>query len=394
MDRRLVTSNLDALRKWVESEGWSGHDPFDVRSHPFYLNWARRASGSSFARSVLGTIYHIERRFPRLARRLLRTQRLIVPKGMGLFARGYLMLAAEGDEEAEHEAARRLDWLAGHAVSSPGTTSWAYPFDWQSAVFLPAGTPSAVVTATVTDAFREQFDQTGEGADVVMGAAEFVARALRRPVETHEHVCFSYTPVDSMVVHNANVIAAELLAWAGHRFDQPEWRALGRRAFDYTIAHQDSKGAWDYWGPDDGHRHARHVDAYHTGFVLRMLMRAYRTSENPRYLESALRGYDFFNASLLDGVVPRYTDTRQYPVDGHAVAEALLTHLAFRAHENDADSRASELLAWANAHMRDPRGFYYYQWSPRRTSRIPMMRWVAAWMFLALAAWATEEETP
>jgi hypothetical protein len=310
---------------------------------------------------------------------------------MGLFARGYSLLAREGDRPAEEEAQRRLSWLSSHP-SEP--CAWGYPFDWQSTVFIPAGTPSSVVTATVADAYRELFARTGGGADEILGACRFVETRLARPYETDDSVCFSYTPIDRMAVHNANLLAGELLLFGGHAFDHPTWRSLGRRAFTYTIDHQRADGAWDYWGPPDVGTRPPHIDAYHTGFVLRMLRRAHALTGDDRYAEAAHRGYAFFNRHLLDGVVPRNTAERDYPVDGHAVAETLLTHLAFRDLDAAAADRAGELLRWANAGMRDERGFYYYLWSPRSINRLPMMRWVQGWMFLALAAWLTDERNP
>jgi hypothetical protein len=341
---------------------------------------------------ALDLLYRFEQRFPRGARRLLRSEPRINAKAMGLFARGYLLLARSGDEEARAEADRRLDWLLAHPSRGYPGLSWGYPFDWQSRMLIPAGTPSAVVTATVGDAFRLRHQMTGGDEEALVAIATFLAEGLRRLEGRGGSICFSYTPIDSSHVHNANIIGAEYLLWAGHRFQRPEWVAVAEKAFRYTLDDQEESGAWDYWGPPDRGRLKRTVDPYHTGFVLRMLLRAHAITNAPATLEAARRGYRFMVEKLFDDLLPRATESRPYPVNGIAVGEGLLTHLAFTPHDPVAAARDASLLRWANATFRDPDGFYHYLWSPTHTNRLPMMRWVQAWMFLALASWLSGDD--
>ena len=393
----LAGRSLSRLRSWVETQGWAGYDPFDVRAHPFYLRLSRRArSGRWLDRAFLDLAYRFEQRWPGPARRLARVRPAINAKGMGLFARSYLMLARDGDPAAGTEAARRLEWLFGHPSDHPIGLSWGYPFHWESQRFIPAGTPSAVVTTIVADAirFRHAISPTDDDRERLSAIGEFLAGALNRLAETEAAHCFSYTPIDSMHVHNANLLAAEFLLWAGSTLGRPDWVELGERAFRYTIDDQEPSGAWDYWGPPDRGRRKRTVDPYHTGFNLRMLLRAHETTGRSSFREVAERGYRFFVDHLLAGAAPTATETRAHPVNVHSVAETLLTLLAFRDIDAGATARAESLLVWARETFQDPAGFFYTHWSPRRTGRLPMMRWGQAWMFLALSAWTTGEKRP
>ncbi len=389
--------SLESLRQWVERAGWAGYDPFDVRAHPLYLRLTRRArSGRWRDRALLDLVYRLEQRFPRGARVITRTRPSINAKGMGLFARGYLLLARSGDPRAREEADRRIAWLLDHPSPFGVGVSWGYPFDWESQCRLPAGTPSAVVTAAVGDALRLRAALSGPETDAAHLAAvgEFLSRGLRRLEGPDGSLCFSYTPLDAMHVHNANLIAAEFLLWAGARFQRHDWQRLAERAFRYTLRDQEPSGAWDYWGPPDRGRRARTVDPYHTGFVLRMLLRAHAIAARDEVLQAAERGYNYFVRALFDGPRPRATDTRPHPVNIHSVAEALLTFLAFRHLDPRAEARALALLSWAREILQDRQGFFYTLWSPRRVSRLPMMRWGQGWMFLALSAWLAAEERP
>lgn len=389
---------LRDLRAYVEATGWAGWDPYDLRGHPVYLGLSRRARSGRFVdRALLHAAYLAEQRWPVALRRLLRIDPLINAKGMGLLARGYAILGAGGDAAAAEEARRRLAWLEEHRATGIAGVGWGYPFEWESRIRIPTGTPSAVVTATVADAFRTVREESLAGRldhdvahldEVLQGTARFVAEDLSR-TETEHGICFSYTPIDEFRVHNANLIAAELLLWAGRTYERLDWEALARRAFAYTLADLEPSGAWDYVGPPDRGTVKRMVDPYHQGFILRMLLRAHDLTDDPRYMDAARRGYAFFREHLFREGRPRATESRDYPVNVHSVAEGLLVFNAFRDVEPDAGPHADAALTWADTHMRDPDGFFHYLWSPGRVNRLPMMRWGQAWMFLALAHLAT-----
>jgi len=385
---------LRDLRTYVEATGWAGWDPYDLRGHSLYLGLSRRArSGRFHDRALLHAAYLAEQRWPRALRRLLRIEPLVNAKGMGLLARGYALLGADGDPEATEEARRRLQWLEEHRATGIDGVGWGYPFEWESRIRIPAGTPSAVVTATVADAFRLVREETHAGRlhadhdaidELLRGTGRFVAEDLSRTATEHG-VCFSYTPIDEFRVHNANLIAAELLLWAGRTYERLDWEALARRAFAYTLADLEPSGAWDYVGPPDRGLVKRMVDPYHQGFILRMLLRAHDLTGEVRYMDAARRGYAFFRDHLFRDGRPRATESRDYPVNVHSVAEGLLVFGAFREIEADAGAHADAVLDWAVTHMRDPDGFFHYLWTPGRVNRLPMMRWGQAWMFLALA---------
>jgi hypothetical protein len=72
------------------------------------------------------------------------------------------------------------------------------------------------------------------------------------------------------------------------------------------------------------------------------------------------------------------------------VAQSLITLHAFRDVDADAGPLARSVLAWAMAHMWDPRGFFYYRVLRGLTIRTSYMRWSQAWMLVGLTASAAE----
>ncbi len=380
LNRSRLTHCLARLRAWVEDTGWSGYDPFDVRAHRLYRHVSRRAaSGGPLDRAMLAAVYTLDVRFPGLVRRLLRVRPQINAMGMGQFAEAYGLLALTGDAAAAGEQQRRLEWLRQNAVHDGDAAAWAYPFGWEATGSHEAETPVGVVTAFAADAFRRSHDP------IAVQAARFVADRLGRLPGPDGTFCFTYTPEDRAPVHNANVIAAELLLWAGLTRRDEEWVAAARTAFRYTLDDQEPGGAWDYWGPTG--RRKRDVDPYHSAFVVRMLMRAHVMTGDGELLNAALRGFAFVRHALFENGRPRRSEGRRDPANAYSVAEGLRVACAVRAHVHDADVFADEVLTWASREMQDPSGYFYYLKWRRWTNRVPMMRWAQAPIFLGLAEW-------
>ena len=78
-------------------------------------------------------------------------------------------------------------------------------------------------------------------------------------------------------------------------------------------------------------------------------------------------------------------------MDTHTIAVTILTHLCFTQQDECAYAQASNLLNWAHTQMQDRKGYFYYQKSRLLTNKIPYMRWVQAWMYLALTHFLAAE---
>ena len=130
------------LDRWLEHNGWAGYDPYDLLGTPFFLYCQRLGSDAPLpARGLRRGALVLENRFPRFLRRVLRVQKQVNAKGMGLLAKAYLNLFTSlGQERFKSRACEILNWLVEHPAEGYKGTSWGYPFDWQSRVFIPRGT--------------------------------------------------------------------------------------------------------------------------------------------------------------------------------------------------------------------------------------------------------------
>src|SRR5206468_2761310 len=102
---------------------------------------------------------------------------------------------------------------------------------------------------------------------------------------------------------------------------------------------------------------------------------------------SLRKGFDFFLEHFFteSGVVKYYHD-RIYPIDMHAIAQAMITLVKLRDYRPCAITLARKVCEWGLTHMRTSGGAFTYQRHRFYSNRIQYMRWGQAWMLLSMAA--------
>lgn len=377
---RSLDAAIAALEQWILRNGWAGWDPYDVRGTrllaPLQKNrWTRKATDV-----VLD-------RFPLAIRKLLRVEKLINAKAMALFARGYLSrFTVTGDRRFARLAGECLDWLRSNVTPGFSGPCWGYPFDWQSRIFIPAGTPSGVVSAIACHAFLAAYEALHDDDHLrtASSCCDFLATDLNRDEVDDVSLCFSYTPLDRFHVHNANLWCASALLGEHRHTGSPRRLGLARRALAYTMSAQNRDGSWHYWAPPDDVN--SYVDSYHTGFVLECAKLCRDASQGRFEWDQALaRGAAFYASELFlaDGT-PKMTPRRAYPVDIHSCAQGVITFAELSDLEPTYLDLARKIAEWTIVHMQDDQGFFYHRVNRGLVSRIPYIRWGQAWMYRAL----------
>lgn len=395
--RNLVQTIEESVRRldgWLERNGWAGYDPYDIKATGLYARLvdSRFAEGVLPLRALRKGFLGFEQRFPLLARQLLGVRKNIIPKAMGLFARGYLDLyEVTGEERFKTKALECLDWLLEHPCSGYSGLCWGLPFDWQSFVFFPAGTPYAIVTAIIGDAFWRAYRLFDENE--YLAACESVCRFfvndLRTDAIDSTTLCLSYTPLDDFHVHNVNLHVAECLTRVGKEIRNGRYVELGRKAAEYALREQNPDGSLFYWGRAQDPYAPRHIDHYHAGFEIRMLHAMWTLTGDERYHQAAAGYYAFYRRLLFspDGS-PKTTLDRAYPIDIHACAEAILCNATLAKTFPDARELLPEVVKWVIANMQTQKGWFAFEIIERGSRKykvnVPYIRWGQAWMLRAL----------
>ncbi|MBA2338780.1 MAG: delta-aminolevulinic acid dehydratase [Pyrinomonadaceae bacterium] len=372
-----------SLAAWCRAKHYAGYDPFDgLNSRIFQATPLRRTRA---ARLIWTQVF---KRSPINLRPLARVSVGKNAKGIALFALAALSRFRRlRTEEANTEARSLLNELLSMRLDGWRGAAWGYNFDWQGrAFFAPRGTPTIVPTAFAARALLEAWEIFGEERyrDAARGACQFILRDLNRSVETEDEICFSYSPLDHTRVFNASLLAAETLACVGRLTNEDELREKGLFAVNYVVRRQRADGSWAY-GADD---YQSWADNFHTAFVLASLARIIRIGKGKQeeLRQAVERGYQFWRRRffLADGL-PKYYHDKPYPADAHSAGAALVTFAEMQELNGRADDFAEQVARWAIVHLRDERGFFWYQRKRFYTVRIPYMRWSQAWMLYGLA---------
>jgi len=278
-----------------------------------------------------------------------------------------------------------LQWLTENRAPGYHGASWANHFDYQSrSSYVPKGLPSVVWTSLIGHAFLECYErfQMTDHLSVAVSSCEHILHDLGN-FQDGPGVCIGYFPTQSLRVHNANTLAASLLARTYRHTHTCSYRDLAQKSIQYTAQYQRPDYSWYYGEAPNLHW----VDNFHTAYVLDSFKHYLEGTGDQRFLPNMMSGYRYWKKRffLSDGT-PRYYNTKTLPIDIQCSSQAIDTLVFF--HDLDPDSLllASDVAAWTIEHMQDPSGYFYYRrYSRWMVNKTPTLHWGQATMFCALA---------
>jgi hypothetical protein len=363
------------MQRYTEASDYAGYDPYDALKS---RSLKKLTAGSKWARIA---VTQILRRMPVNLRPLLGICKGHNSKGIGLFLWGYSKLyVLEQKKQYLDTIDYLLDLLEALKCDGYSGNCWGYNFDWQSRTYYrPKGTPTIVNTSFIGHALLDCYALTGKRKSLTMALAikDFLLKDLHRTGDDHSF-CFSYTPQDTSVVHNANLLGASLLArLAGYSRDDALTVTV-LASLQYSMQHQHEDGAWYY---ADNERQ-RWVDSFHTGFNLQAIRYILRADLAPEYASAYERGVRYYARTffLSDGT-PKYYNTSTYPIDIHAPAQAICF---FSSECPSYHALVKKIVRYMIKHFYSGAGYFYFRKGRFVTNRIPYMRWAQAWAFHAL----------
>ena len=389
-----VEKIIQRLERFLEKDDWQGWDPYDALNSRFLQfatfdrKWLRIAAIQLMKRSAVNL------------RPLLGVPKSPSPKALGLIAGAYLLRYRITRKNMYLEKAQELlDWLIAHSAGFSGY-SWGHHFNWQSSIFyIPKGIPTVVNTSFIAQAFLDAYDITKEKnyLGVARSACDFVLQDLNRTsfkslnnLVTNNSItnsfCFSYSPLDRTCVHNANMLAAELLARVYVHAKEKVLLDAARSATTFTLLHQNNDGSWYYGiGPRQ-----QYIDNFHTGFVLVSLhhvLQNIKDTHDKRMTTALFKGFQYYKDTFFEtSGAPRYFRDVPYPRDLHCSAQGIITFQTLKQYDRMSRRYAEIIADWAMENMWDEqRGYFYFQKHKLYTNKIPYLRWPNAWMYLALA---------
>lgn len=377
VDLTTLKAALDRTEAFLRDASYRGWDPYDGLMSPFF----GRAPFTRSARLRYVT-QQVIKRLVWQVRPLLRIPHGYNPVTPGLVLQAYVY-RAEAAPERRGAYAQDFTGLLDDldALRSPGFAHacWGYDFFWQAkAIPTPPYHPTIVATGFVTNALFELWRAFGDerAAELIEDAIGFFEHDLNR-IEYGESFSWSYSPSDRKAVVNASMKGARFCAQAAVVMGRADLNDLAARTVRFALANQQANGRWPYAVNDP----RGWADNFHTGYVLDCLDEYRNLAGDNSCDEPIARGFAYYRDHFFaEGCIPKYFDTRLYPVDASACAQSILTLCRFGELE-----RAARVGAWCLEHLALPDGSFKYQIHRYGENRLVYMRWSVAWMFLALS---------
>lgn len=373
------------LEGYVRDRDYQGPDPYDALNSPLLGSLPGKLPKVAMTQLFVYS--------PVDLRRALKVSTSRNPKAVALFLSAYCDMR-KGGLIGESAFISASDDLVASLLSSrsPGYhgNCWGFNFDWQDITrFSPAGLPTVVISSFVGNALLDLYDATGREdlLDLASGIIDFIQRDLNVH-EDDDGICFSYTPIDHHVVHNASMLGAALMARVGRLTGRSELTDTAARAVDFTVSKQEADGSWAYSVDRSTGRPRMQID-FHQGFVVDSLLDFIRFSgrEDRRYLEALRRGSEFYRDRQFDpSGRALWRLPSSWPADIHHQAQGIITFSKLSARQPEMLDAARRIALWTVENMQGPDGHFYHQRHERFVNRIPYMRWGQAWMMRALAA--------
>lgn len=386
------TRNTDALKSErplqdllarVEASDYAGFDAYDALNSPLLRLVSRRSKWLRIA------LTQSLKKCPVNLRPMLRVRKGHNPKGIGLFLGGVSKLCkVTPEQEHTSRVERLLDLLSELRSEGYSGNCWGYNFDWQSrTVYRPKGTPTVVNTAFIGHALLDCYELTGNqrALDLALPIKDFILKDLHR-TRLDDNFCFSYTPVDTEVIHNANMLGASILIRLNTYCDAPGLEEAALKSLAYSMRHQRDDGSWYYADTPV----QRWIDSFHTGFNLQALRYFIQAGYGEDYHGAYARGVEFYATRFfLEDGTPKYYHDRTYPLDIHCPAQAVVFFSGMGSEYAVLTDRA---LGWMLENLSDGRGQFYFRKHKFLTNRISYMRWCQAWAFHALTEYAFHQQ--
>jgi hypothetical protein len=379
-----IYESIGRLSVWLEKNECRAYDTFDGLNARFLRPLTFE---SNFLRTVL---QQGVRRFPINLRPFLGIAKSRSTKGQGYLARGFMRLAhSKGDASWRDKADFALRWLTENQSPGYSGACWGNHFDYQSRSFyLPKNAPTAVWTSLIGHAFLDAYDYFQRDAflKVAVSSCEHILYDLER-FPDGESLCIGYIPAripaKNKQVHNANTLAASLLARTYSYTRNQSYRALAERAMHYTAKYQRPEGSWYYGEAANLHW----IDNFHTAYVLDCFKTYSEATGDDRFRENLTRGYNYWrNTFFLSDGTPKYYDHKTLPIDIQCCSQAVDTLVGFSDSDPGSLLLAIKVAKWTIEHMQDRSGYFYYRrYSRSLVNKTPTLHWGQATMLCALA---------
>lgn len=385
MDSERINLILHQVQKNLREEEYRGIDPYDALNSSFVTSLNSKLLKLAFTQLLVYSPINL--------RKSLKIIKGRNPKALALILSASAIMKKNSlitDDDFDSVSASLLEYIREAEIKNYSGSCWGFNFDWQDLTrYAVKGTPTVVVTSFVANSLLDLYDITKdkETLDLAISSSDFILEDLNI-YENENGICFSYTPIDSNIVHNANLLGAALLARLTKYVSSNNIRTMSKRSLEFSLAYQDVTGYWAY--SQDLHGKQRKQIDFHQGFILDSIAEIITKLDLniDLYKEKIQNGLNYYwNRQFKRNGQSIWRVPRAWPIDIHNQAQGMITFSKFSKLYNDRQYlyNAGIIANWTISEMYDDDGHFYYQRWPFIINKISYLRWSQAWMLLSMA---------
>ena len=385
----MIEDSLSRILAYCRKEDFKGYSLYD--SHTGKIPFEK------FGKTISFLSNQVLKRAPINFRPLIGVPKAYNPKGMGLFLHSYSLLRQANVEILPEGDLKELsdyffNYLLDYHSNGYSGICWGYHYDWprSDGSMFRAFTPSVVVTAFICRAMMEYIKAEPAANEkvkqTIRSAVEFVLNDVYC-TEHKEGLCFSYTPAQRDTVFNANLLAAEILAYDDYLQQSERHSNKIQQVLDFTLSHQNYDGSWYYSLHPKTGKPKDQID-FHQGYMVETIHRICNIAEcwTPELRKSVEKGLKFYIDRQFDSEgASLWRYPKKWPIDIHNQSQGIITFSLLKKYSDEYLAFAEKIAEWTIRNMQAKDGRFYYQKWPIITSKVPYMRWNQAWMMVALS---------
>lgn len=369
----------------IKKDNYKGYDPYDSLNSPYFKKINNRWIKILCTQTLVYSPINL--------REFLKINKSINPKAMGLILSSLSKLKKNNftfeTYKQEKESEYLYKWLIKHANKKYTGICWGYQFPWQDLhKYIPKHEPSIVCTSFVGHALLDYYDviKNKKILDVIDSICKFIIHDLNVYKDT-DGICFSYSPFDKNVVHNANLLGASFLARSGMIQNKKQYIDQAIKSYNFSIKKQNPDGSWYYSINPETHKPRKQFD-FHQGYIIDSLLDYVKyIKKDDKVIEKIMLGADFYIKQFSEDGKSYWRYPKKWPTDIHNQAQGIITFskLSKVFYKEKFLDFSKKILTWTITNMQDNSGCFYYQKWPMSTNKIIYLRWSQAWMIKALS---------
>jgi len=374
----LETKIVEVLKKsfiYCINNSFRSYDHFDALNSPL---------GNLIKSKYLKRLFlQLLSRSPINFRPIIGVKKSVIPKTISDLLSAAIKLKNISCEIKEISINNLKNLLIEMSIGGYSGKCWGLPFEFVSRNgIMKKNTPNVITTYYAVSALLDLYEAYKDEnvLKICKESVDFFINDIGY-CEINDSLFFGYYPGNIHPIHNSNLLVSSLLSRIGKLTLNDSLLQIGEKGMKFSANSQRKDGSWVY-GEEPN---LQWIDNFHTGYNLEAMYLYRKYAENSKFDSQIVNGYNYYiNNMFTKKGIPKYYNTRNYPVDSQTIAQSILTLTLFSDFNVNSEIILNNILKYTINNFYNSEGFFYFRRYPHYAIKINYLRWSTSPMILAL----------